>query len=219
MSIGELFDRYLRRHPAPRRLRVQAHLPLEQLPFLAVDCESTGLDVKRDRIVAFGAIAIRAGLTVDVAPRIDTLIDPCVAIPARSIAVHGIDDAAVAGAPTFPSAFPRIAALLEDNIVVGHHVGFDIALLAAEARRAGLRWREPPFLDTALLLAGLGRRTAGIDLADLLVREGLPVRGRRHSAAGDALMAADLFVELARRLAGQGRGTFGGAVAQQRAPH
>jgi DNA polymerase-3 subunit epsilon len=216
VSLGEFLRLRLRR--APPRPRLVPHTSLERLTFMAIDSETTGLDPRRDRIVAFAAVAIRPGLEVDPKPVLDLLIDPGIPIPPRATAVHGIDNRSVGTAPCIADRLAGIDVLLNDSVVVGHHVGYDLALLAAEAARARRPWREPPSLDTAQLLGGLGRRVDGIDLADLLTREGIERRGRRHSAVGDALMAADLFVTLARRLIGQGRGTFSGAVALQRVP-
>ena len=219
MTIADLFGRYLRRTAPHGRWSGPAHTPLERLPLVAIDCETTGLDPRRDRIVSFAAIRIDEGLRVASPPALDILIDPGVTIPARATAIHGIDRAQLAGAPSFAQAFARIAACLEGAVVVGHFVGFDLAIIAREAARARQPWHEPPNFDTANLAAALSHRYEHIDLAELLGHFGIEPHGRRHSAAGDARMAADLFVALAHRLIGQGRGTYGGVAAAHRAPH
>ncbi|MBX9945716.1 MAG: 3'-5' exonuclease [Reyranella sp.] len=218
MTISDIFDRYLGQKQALGRLRVVAHTPLVRLPLVAIDCETTGLDARRDRIVSIAAVRIATGLKVVDPPALDLLIDPRIPIPARAVAVHGIDNGRVAGAPTFSEAYDDILAALAGCVVVGHYVSFDLAMLANEARRSGLVWREPPHFDTVELLGGLGQAPDNVDLQDLLSRLGVEPRGTRHSAAGDARMAADLFVVLAQKLIGQGRGTFGGAMAAHRAP-
>ncbi len=217
MTIADIFDRFLASAQPRRRLLVPGHAPLERLPMVVIDCETTGLDQRRDRIVSLAAVAIDPGLVVG-RPRLDIVIDPRVAIPPQATSVHGIDAAKVAGAPTIADVWEEIADVLDGRVVVGHHVAFDLGMLAAEARRAGLAWQEPACLDTAAMLAGMGLATARLDLADVLPRLGIESRGQRHTALGDATMTADLFVALARRLRGQGRGTFGGAVAAQRLP-
>lgn len=215
MIGAHLFDRYLRGRGRTPRWRVAAHTPLERLRLVAIDCETTGLDARRDRIVSIAAVRIAEGLQVADEPALDLLIDPAMPIPPRAAAVHGIDSRAIAGAPTFDQAFDTIEAALGEAVLVGHHIAFDLELLAQEARRAGRAWREPPNLDTARLTPLLGLSAARLDLADMLTRLGIEPRGRRHSAAGDARMAADLFVALARRLIGDGQGTFAGALAAQ----
>ena len=218
MILARTFSRYLRR-PAPHsRWNGPAHTPLERLPLVAIDCETTGLDPRRDRIVSLAAIRISPGLRVDERPMLDLLIDPGVEIPARATAIHGIDQAQLAGAPSFAEAFGRVAASLEGAVVIGHFVGFDLAIIGREAARAGRPWHEPPSFDTANLAAAAGYPPEHVDLVEMLGRLGIEPRGRRHSASGDARMAADLFVALAHRLIGQGRGTYGGVAAAHRAP-
>ena len=219
MSVAAVFGRYLRRTAPHGRWNGPVHTPLERLPMVAIDVETTGLDPRRDRIVSFAAIRIDEGLCVAVQPTLDLLIDPGIAIPSRATAVHGIDRARLAGAPPFAEAFEAIAASLEGAVAIGHHVGFDLAILAREAKRAGRRWHEPPSFDTAHLAAAIGYTPEHIDLGDLLGRLGIEHRGHRHSAAGDARMAADLFVVLAHRLIGQGRNSYGSVATAHRAPH
>lgn len=218
MTILDLLGRYGRRRHAITHAAWDgpSHTPLERLPLLAIDCETTGLDPRRDRIVSFAAVRIEAGLRVADQPALDLLIDPQAEIPARATAIHGIDRTDVAGAPPFATAFADIAASLSGAVLVGHFIGFDLAVLRREAARAGKSWREPPSLDTANLAAALGQQSHNVDLDVLLGRLGIDAKGRRHTAAGDARRAADLFVALAHRLIGQGRGTYGAAVAAQR---
>lgn len=192
------------------------HTPIERLPMIAIDCETTGLDPRRDRVLSFAAVRIEEGLRVAAQPSVDLLINPGSDIPARATAIHGIDRRQLAGAPSFRDAFGQIARSLAGAVVVGHFVGFDLAILGREAARAGRPWREPPSFDTACLAAAAGLVPEHFDLADLLGRLGIEHRERRHTAAGDARMAAELFVALAHRLIGHGRGTYGGVAATQR---
>lgn len=215
MTIPTLFDRVL---AGSRRDRTPASASLDGLDLVAIDSETTGLDVREARIVSFAAIRIAPGLAVCEPPMVDMLVDPGIPIPAASTAIHGIDTRRVTGAPTIAEAWDEIDAVLAGRLVVGHNVAFDFAVLSAEARRIGRRWREPASLDTASMLAGLGHPVDRLDLEALLPRLDLAPRGGRHTAAGDALMAADLFVAIARQLQRQGRATLGGAVGLQRTP-
>lgn len=216
MIVARLLARVWRRPAGGRAPRFAPGAPLAQLPLVAIDCETTGLDPRRDRIVSVAALPIYEGLRVADTPSLDMIVDPGVPIPAVATAVHGLDAATVADAPSFAEAHASIVEALAGSVVVGHHVGFDLAILAHEARRAGLPWAEPPHLDTAALVAGVAHVGGELDLADLLRRFGIANTSGRHTASGDARMAADLFVELARRLIGRGHGTFAGAIAAQR---
>ncbi|UYN96025.1 MAG: 3'-5' exonuclease [Enhydrobacter sp.] len=218
MTLARLFGRYLRRADPSGHWNGLAHTPLDRLPMVVIDCETTGLDARRDRIVSFAAVRIAEGLHIVEPPTLDLLVDPGIEIPARATAIHGIERSHLADAPTFSQAFPSIAAALSGAVVVGHFVGFDLAILGREAARAGRPWREPPSFDTASLAAAFGHRPEHNDLEALLGQLGVDPAGRRHNAADDARMAARLFVALAHRLIGQGRGTYGGIAAAHRAP-
>jgi len=216
MKIAAMLGLAPRLPPAHARWDGPVHTPLERLPMVAIDCETTGLDPRRDRIVSFAALRIDEGLRVARHPIVDLQIDPGVNIPARATAVHGIDREQLTGAPSFAEAFSQIASSLAGAVVVGHFIGFDLAILGREAARAGLPWREPPSFDTACLAAAAGLVPEHFDLAELLGRLRIEHRERRHTAAGDARMAAELFVALAHRQAGHGRGTYGSIAATQR---
>ncbi len=216
MTIAPLLARLRRRPAGARAPRFAPGTPLAQLPLVAIDCETTGLDPRRDRIVSIAALPIHEGLQVADAPSLDMIVDPGVPIPALATSIHGMDADSVAGAPSFAQAHPLIVEAIAGSVVIGHHVGFDLAILAREAKRAGLSWVEPPHLDTAALVAGVAHVGGDLDLSDLLHRFGIANAGGRHTASGDARMAADLFVELARRLIARGHGTFAGAIAAQR---
>ena len=110
--------------------------PLGQLPVLVLDIETTGLDVATARAVALGAVRM-FGPSVYRGGAVDCLVNPGIAIPRSSTAIHGVDDAMVADAPPFAEQARQILDHLGAVVVVGHNIGFDIAVMKAEAARAG----------------------------------------------------------------------------------
>src|SRR5262245_36290718 len=95
--------------------------PLVALDAVAIDTETTGLDPRRAWVVEIGAVRIAAGV-VEAAASMQRRARPPVAIPAAATKVHGIDDAAVAGAPTFAEVWPHFSAFIGDNVLIGHSV-------------------------------------------------------------------------------------------------
>src|SRR5690349_5066246 len=92
--------------------RITAATRLSELPALALDTETTGLDPVRDRIVSLGAVRLQgADLLRDQV--IDVLINPGRKIPAVSTAVHGISDQMVEEAQAYAEVAPKIMAALE----------------------------------------------------------------------------------------------------------
>lgn len=187
-----------------------AATPLAELPLLALDTETTGMDPERDRIVSIGAVRLH-GRRLFRTRIFDVLVKPGRHIPAASTAIHRISDAMVADAPDIREVWPRLLEILADVVVVGHHTGFDLAMLRAAAARDGLAWREPLALDTVLLAAALDPSERDLDLAEVARRHGIIPTGR-HTALGDSLATAELYLRLVPRLLDRGVVTLGDAI-------
>ncbi len=210
-GVGEL-DHALDLHDrAPRRPPPTDAMSLRDLPILALDTETTGLDVSGDSVVAIGAVCM-VGPDIFRADVIDLLVKPPRPIPARSTRIHGIIDGMVANASPFVDHWPAVSALMVDRVVLGHNIGFDVAILSQEAQRAGLAWSAPPSLDLLHLIAALEPRTFPPSLDGLANQLGVAVTGR-HTALGDALVAAEIWRRLIPRLADHDVTTFGAAKA------
>lgn len=130
---------------------------LAELPVVVLDTETTGLDAARDAVVSVGAVRCH-GRRLYRATVLDLLVDPGRHIPARATAVHGIDDSMVAGKPDIASILPELMALFDGKVVVGHQIGFDLALLEQACRRAGRNWQAPPPAGHPAVVGGLGPR-------------------------------------------------------------
>ena len=187
------------------------HTALAALPAVALDLETTGLDIANDRIVQIGAVAMH-GPVVRSTPRIDTYIDPGVPIPAASTRIHGLNDSRVAGAPRLAELFDPLRELLEGRVVIGQNIRFDLAVLRHEAARAAVSWHDPPALDVAHLAGALERGLVDLGPESLANRFGLTVEAR-HDALGDALAAARIFAVLVPRLREADVRTLGEAEA------
>ncbi len=172
--------------------------PLASLDAVGFDTETTGLDASRDRIVQIGAVAIRRG-TVASAETFERLVDPGAPIPPASTAIHHITSAMVRGKPRFAEVWPAFETFASERVLVGHSIGFDLAVLAAEAGRAGIQWRKPRSLCVRLLAATVNSRLPDYSLEAIASWLGIAISGR-HEALGDARSAADILVALMPRL-------------------
>lgn len=103
-------------------------------PLAVLDCESTGLDPEKDRIIQL-AITIHYAHREPIAWA--SLVNPGIPIPQN---VHGLTDADVKDAPTFARIAPALAPKLLNVDIAGYHVDFDIAFLRAEFKRASVSW-------------------------------------------------------------------------------
>ncbi|WP_374382989.1 PolC-type DNA polymerase III [Dongia sp.] len=191
------------------------HTPLELLEALVLDTETTGLNVRSDRIISAAGFSLSAG-SLSEAPLFDRLVDPGRPIPAASSAFHGIVDEMVREAGDFAEHWPEILRHLEIGLVIGHQIFFDLAILGREVRRLGARLQPPVALDTALLYAGLHPGERHRDLTPCCAAFGIEIVGR-HTAKGDAAATGALFLELVPLLKAHGIRTLGEALAFERA--
>jgi DNA polymerase-3 subunit epsilon len=162
-------------------------LPIREVPLAFVDLEMTGLDVARDRVVEICVERVvggeRAGL-------LSTLVDPGERVGGAAH-VHGIDAAALAGAPRFADVAPRVLALLDGAILVAHAAVWDVRFLEAECKRGAVELRVTHWLDTLVM----ARRAFAFHShsLDALCRELGIDRGQAHRAESDVRVLREVF--------------------------
>jgi CBS domain-containing protein len=105
----------------------------------------------------------------------------------------------VAGAPGFAAVWPEVAAALSGKVLIGHTIGFDLAILKRECTRANLPWDPPRVLDTNLLAQVVAPNLQGFTLEHLSSWLGIAVEDR-HSALGDAELTGKIFLALIPKL-------------------
>lgn len=192
--------------------------PLISIDAVAFDTETTGLDAQTARIVQMGALRIAGGAdaSLEAAPGFETLVNPGIAIPPASSAIHGISDEDVALAPRFADALPELDTFFGAATVVGHTIAYDRMVLEAECKREGLKLTHRCWLDVRLLaeiaLPGLAR----YDLDGLASHFGVKISGR-HTAMGDALATAEIYRALLPLLRDRGVRTLAEADSASRA--
>lgn len=105
-------------------------------PLCVFDLETTGTQVAKDRIVEICILKVNP----DASRESKTwLVNPEMAIPAESSAIHGITDERVKDAPTFKEIASKIMEMIAGSDLGGFNSNrFDVPLLAEELLRAGL---------------------------------------------------------------------------------
>lgn len=189
----------------PREL---AERPLAALACTVFDTETTGLDPALDRIVSIAAVRVlNARVLGD--DSFEQLVDPGIPVPDAATAIHGIDDAMLAGQPAIAAVLPRFARFADDTVLVAHNAAFDLSFLQRLADETGVRFTQP-VLDTLLLSAVAQPGESQHSLEAIARRLGVEVLGR-HTALGDAAVTAEVFVRLLPLLSERGITTLGQA--------
>ncbi len=188
--------------------------PLIALEAVVVDTETTGLQPRTAFIVELGAVRVIPGQT-DLTSAFRSLVRPSNPIPASSTAIHGIDDERVAAAPSFREIWPAFLEFVDNSVMIGHALGFDLAVLQHECERSGIAWEKPVGLDTQMLAQVAEPGLASYSLEQ--VASWLDVElADRHSALGDALTTTRVFRALIPRLRDRHIRTLGEAIQASR---
>ncbi len=207
-SRPEFYDFDLFDAPAPARELAERRLV--DLSYTVFDTETTGLDPSAgDEILQIGATRIVAG-KLRRQDCFEQLVDPQRGIPAASIPIHGITPEMVAGQPTLDAVLPAFHAFAQDTVLVAHNAAFDLRFLELKEARTGVRF-EQPVLDTLLLSAVVHPQQASHGLEAIAERLAVPVLGR-HTALGDAIVTAEVFLKLIPLLEARGIHTLGQAL-------
>lgn len=172
--------------------------PLVAIDAIVLDTETTGLDVRLASVIEIGAVRIVGGV-LRPEETYRSLVRPLGPIDRAAVAVHGIDDAMVRDARQFQEVWPEFAVFADDGVIVGHTIGFDLAILERQLATCGISWRRPRLLDTQLLGQLVHPELGRSSLDDLAARCEVEVEGR-HSALGDATLAALVFLALVPKL-------------------
>ncbi len=178
--------------------------PLTATRCVVVDVESSGLNVRRDRLIAIGATAIQRG-RVEIGDSMEVVIRQDVVSTKDNILVHGISGEAQRQGVEPIEGLLRFLEYLGKDPLIAYHVDFDNIMISKTLRKyLGLRF-DHPWADLAHIapsvLPELGSGFRSLDYWMVHFNIG---NFARHSALADALATAQLMLVL--RGAVQGRG-------------
>ncbi len=157
--------------------------------YVAIDLETTGLDMERDQIIEIGAVRFQDG---QVLARFSTLVNPQRAVPLRITQITGIRTADVSEAPLLAKVLPELLAFVGSEVaaIIAHSATFDLGFL----RTAGVDFHRPAY-DTLELAQMLLPGQASYSLGELCQHFAIPLVDA-HRALHDAEATSALFHHL-----------------------
>jgi len=179
-----------------------AHLcaPYHGDELVSIDCETTGLDVRRDQILSVGAVKVK-GDTILTSQRLDFLVKPKEPVSERTILIHHIRPIDLANAVPVEEAIRRVLDFVGPRPLIGYFLEFDVAMLnkhvkpllgiplpnrKIEVSRLYYDWRAPQVPPGG-----------NIDLKFETIRRRLDLpRRATHDAFNDALLTAMMYLRL-----------------------
>lgn len=182
---------------------VDPETPLSEVPFVALDFETTGLNPQEHGIVSAGAVPFTLR-RIRCQKASHFIVKPRQSLLPESVTIHGITHSDVQSAPDLNDVLSDFLPMLKKQVVVVHyrHIERDFLNLSLLARtQESLLF---PVIDTMVLeelilrkqqpviSRLLGQRSrASLRLPDIRERYGLP-RYHLHHAMTDALATAEL---------------------------
>lgn len=171
--------------------------------WVVLDCESSGLDPRTDRLLSMGAVRVEHG-RIALASAFSVLLRQATASTNENIVVHGITGDAQRSGVEGAQALRDFLDYADGAPLVAFHASFDRALLGGAARLHGIQarftWLDLAELAPALYPQHAVRCKALDDWLGVFSIENTA----RHDALGDALATAQLFLVLLAEAERQG---------------
>jgi DNA polymerase-3 subunit epsilon len=194
------------------RFKFSCDLSWENFRFVCIDSETTGLDVRRDRLITLAGIGCNLQ---EICLWDQHFVMMPVAYNTAAVTIHGITREEAASGVEEPLAVAGFLNWLRDGVIVGHHIQHDITMLNLACERH-YGWRMSNLVvDTlevfhAIISAGgFTRREPPLaNSLDALCDYFGIVPHDRHTAAGDAFLTALIFARLLKEASRLGLWSF-----------
>ena len=179
---------------------------------VALDFETTGLDLERDEVISFGLIPIFGG-RIDLRGQLYQEVAPGVEPSRTSIPIHHLRAQDLATAPAMQDVADAFRDALSGRFILAWAAEVEIAFLRKIFGGGRRAWRRRTIDVRTLIVAverpsgDAGRGPGYYALSAAATRFGVPVE-QTHHALDDAFMTAELFLVAATALEGRGRGSI-----------
>ena len=168
----------------------------EAIRFVALDTETTGFDYDKDRILCIGAIALKNN-KIQVNDSFEVYVKQTT-FNKETIKIHGIRKNGTEVKVSEEEALIQFLEYLDDAIIVAHHTKFDITMINQALKRLKIGPLQSKLLDTNYIhkkIAPENRFKKLFSLDELCNLYNITMHDR-HTASGDALLTAILFLKL-----------------------
>lgn len=175
---------------------------ISEVPMVAVDFETTGLNAAKHGIVSVAAIPMTAKRILFSQAKY-WVVKPRRALTDESVAIHGITHSEIDQAPDLEYVINELLELVAGKVWVVHYHGIERPFLQSAFQERINESIQFPLIDTmeiesrfyrkplSLWQKLLGKKPASIRLADSRARYNLPFY-QPHNAVTDALACAEL---------------------------
>ncbi|MEP5341864.1 MAG: 3'-5' exonuclease [Algibacter sp.] len=184
------------------RFKNDTKTPIANTRFVAFDTETTGFDRKLDRILSIGAVSL-LNKTIHVNDSFELYIKQAV-FKAETVKIHGLMKKGTLKKVEELEAIEQFLAYIKNDILIAHHALFDFNMVNEMLLRHGLGKLKNKFIDTGHLFKKskhviYQENLKNYSLDELCKELNVP-KVDRHTANGDALITAIIFLKISSRL-------------------
>lgn len=180
---------------------------IDQADYVVIDIELTGLDQKKDSIVAFGGIRMHGGKII-LEDSFYELVRPKPELAHKSVTIHGLTPSDLSSKPEINEVLPRFLKFCGNDVLVGFLPLIDIEFINREMNRIYGRMLGNPIVDVFIAHKWINQRqgfsnTVTPSLYDIAESHEIPAR-QAHNALADAFITAQVFQHIIPQLMLQG---------------
>uniref|UniRef100_UPI00404745E1 3'-5' exonuclease n=1 Tax=Aliarcobacter sp. TaxID=2321116 RepID=UPI00404745E1 len=172
--------------------------PIED-EFVCFDCETTGLDPKKDDIVSIGAVIIKNN-TIISSKKFVKFVKPKTKLQADAIKIHHIRECDLKDADDIDVVIKEFLDFIGNRKLVGYYLEFDLAMINKYLKpKIGIKLPNKALEVSAIYYDYKIEKIpqANIDLRFNTIMQELQIPSLgKHDAYNDALMTSMIFIKL-----------------------
>lgn len=167
--------------------------------YVCFDCETTGLDPKKDDIVSIGAVIIKNN-TIIASKKFVKFVKPKTKLQAEAIKVHHIRECDLQDAEDMDTVIEEFLHFIGNRTLVGYYLEFDVAMINKYVKpKLGITLPNKILEVSAIYYDYKIERIpqANIDLRFNTIMNELKIPSLgKHDAYNDAIMTSMIFIKL-----------------------
>lgn len=186
-----------------RNLKDNNYLHLFDKPphdeYVCLDCETTGLNPKKDEILSIGAVIIKENKIL-MRETLNIFVKPSKDVTEESIKIHQIRPIDLENAIEPKEAIFKLLEFIGNRPIVGYYIKFDIAMISKYTKKyIGISLPNHQ-IEVSSMYFKTRKRNSEYEFVDLkfdtIMKElDIPELGK-HDALNDALMTSMIFLKL-----------------------
>jgi DNA polymerase III subunit epsilon len=194
---------FLRQLQKEMKERNSLDCPLEELPVIVFDLETTGFyPEKGDRIISIGAVKVIGSRILD-HEEFYSLINPEITVPADVLRLTSLTEEELRTAPQISQVLVEFLNFIGSSVLVAHHAKHEQAFMKKNTSDHLRLSFEHRVIDTSFLIRLFQPVVNSMTLEQICHECGIEVKDRHHALA-DAYMAARLWAFYIKKAQEQG---------------